>query len=128
MNEVLIKSFVSSGGRHLVDDWLNGQRAVVRAAFLNIMTALRDQPRSEWTRPDYGVLRRDCQGFGEVRFKVQNVEHRPIGFFLGDEVFVLVVFATERDSQFDPPTACEIARKRRQNVRDNPRYSDVCDF
>jgi hypothetical protein len=128
MAEVLIKCFVWASGRNLVEDWLSEQRADTRAEFLNVMTALRDQPRSEWTRPDYGVLRRDGIGLGEVRFRVRNVEHRPIGFFIGDRIFVLVAFATERDGQFDPKNICKTAQNRKTEVLRNPRRSLECNF
>jgi hypothetical protein len=128
--EVLLKSFVLASGRDLVDDWLDDQRADVRARaeFLNIMTALRDQPRTEWTRPDYGILRRACIGLGEVRFKVRNVQHRPIGFFIGSDVFVLVAFATERDGEFDPQNTCRTSQNRRTTVLRNPRRAHVCNI
>lgn len=128
MTEVLLKSFVLASGRDLADDWLADQRADVRAEFLNIMTALRDQPRSEWTRPDYGILRDDCIGLGEVRFKVRSVQHRPIGFFIGNSVFVLVAFATERGGQFDPRNICRTAQNRKTTVQRNPRRAHVCNF
>jgi hypothetical protein len=128
MDEVLLKSFVLASGRDLVDDWLDEQLADVRAEFLNIMTALRDQPRSEWSRPDYGVLRGACIGLGEVRFKARNVQHRPIGFFIGSEVFVLVAFATERDRAFNPPNICKTAQNRKTTVLRTPRRAHVCNF
>jgi len=126
--EVLIKCLVWASGQDLVEDWLKDHHADARAEFLNVMTALRDQPRSEWTRPDYGILRGDCRGLGEVRFRVRNVEHRPIGFFIGNDVFVLVAFATERDGKFDPKNICRTAQNRKIDVLRNPRRSRVCDF
>src|SRR5579863_10372314 len=127
MSAIQLKTFVWASGKNLVEDWIASQRdADVRAEFFNVMTALRDQPRDEWTRPDYAPLKRECHGLGEVRFKVRNVQHRPIGFFKGTDVFVILAFATERDGEFDPKEICRTAQNRKTDVLRNPRRSHVC--
>jgi hypothetical protein len=130
MPAVLIKCYVWDSGRNVVEDWMNDQKAnpVARAEFLNVITALKDQPRTEWTRPDYGMLKRDGHRLGEVRFRARNVEHRAIGFFHGTDVFVLVAFATERDNKFDPKNILKTAQNRKTEARRNPRRSCECDF
>jgi hypothetical protein len=128
MPEITIRSFVWANGRNLVEDWLADQPADVRAQFFNIITALRDQPRDGWTRPDYGVLRREGRGLGEIRFKIRNVQYRPIGCFIGTRVFVILAFATERDSELDPKSTCRTAQNRRTEVLRRPQRMKDCDF
>lgn len=46
----------------------------------------------------------------EIRFEVNNIQYRPLGYFSGELEFTILFFAEERGGAFDPPTACEIAK------------------
>jgi hypothetical protein len=83
-----------------------------------VLKYLRDRPI--WDRPYTGKLEDECEGLIEIIFKVKNVQHRPLGFQgpLRTE-FTIVFFATERDDEFEPPTACAIALGRKTLVEAN---------
>lgn len=127
MSEIRFLCFLSARARDQVDAWLARQPAHVEAEFLNIVTALRDQPSEEWGRPEYSVLSRECAGLSEIRFKADRVQYRWLGTFK-DGDFALLFPATKRDRKFRPPNACKTALTRQQVVHADPKRSHVCDF
>lgn len=81
---------------------------------------------ANWDWPYVGKPRKECSGLIEIRFKVNKVQHRPLGCYgqLRFE-FIILLFATERDDEFDPPNACETALRRKTLVLRDRRYSGV---
>ena len=117
-------SFVSDGGASIVHDWYDAQLPALRAAFDMALRYLRDQPPANWVRPYVGTLKRECSGLVEIRFTVEKVRHRPIGFFgPGRMVFTILAFATEKDSKLAPATVCETALRKKAQVVYEPRRS-----
>jgi len=106
---IVLKAFMD-GGTDVVSLWNSQQRAKVRAALAVKMTYLRQQNREGWIRPHYDGLR---DGVGEVRFKVERINYRALGFF-GPErnEFTFCFFATKTD-EFDPRNAIDIAVERK---------------
>lgn len=120
------KAFASDFKRTVVYDWYLGQDESVQAAFETRLKFLKAQPLAVWQRPYVGTLSRDCKGLHEIRFKVGNVQHRPIGYFSGNQdnfEFTILAFATERDSQFDPLEICRIAKRRKAMIEQDRRYA-----
>lgn len=109
------RSFVSEQNESAVHTWYEGQTPAVQAGFDTALKYLRDQPI--WGRPYTGILE---DGLIEIRFKVKNVQHRPLGFYgpLRRE-FTIVFFATERDDEFEPRNACSIALGRKTQAEGN---------
>jgi len=125
----IIKSYLSSSGRGLFDEEYLSQDLKVRQEFRAVLNGLRDRPRNEWVRPaGFDQLSGKYKKLGKLRFKVGNVQHRPLGFFPGGEVFVLLVWATERDSKFNPPNVRDTALSRMADVVLNGSRSRVSDF
>ncbi len=78
------------------------------------------QPDNGWDRPFVGQLRKgECKGLFEIVLKVNNVQHRPIGYYSAKMEFTFLAFATERDGKFDPPNVCGTAKKRIEIIRED---------
>ena len=127
MAELRFRCFLGAGGRDVVEKWLKDQSRSAAAEFLNIVTALADQPAEDWRRPEYSVLSRECVGLSEIRFKADNAQYRWLGTFI-DGDFVLLLPAKQRDRKFVPPKACKTALKRKKESIRNPERTHVCDF
>jgi hypothetical protein len=121
--EWAFRSFVSERGESCVHSWYEGQVPKVRAVFDTTLKYLRD--RLKWEMPYTKVLEGDCDGLVEIRFKVEKVQHRPLGFYGPLRLeFTITFFATERGGEFDPPNACENALRRKTTVcQDREAYS-----
>src|SRR5258708_5055423 len=74
------KDFCSETGGSLMQEWYAEQEAAVQADFdviVNILAATQD-----WSdRKDCQPLRRRHTGLWEIRFTVNKVRYRPVGFF-----------------------------------------------
>lgn len=118
------RSFVSGADRGVVQEWYEKQEPTVRAEFDMTLEYLRSLPQAQWIRPYVGILRKECSGLVEIRFKVNKVQHRPLGCYgpLRFE-FTILLFATERDRKFEPPNACATALGRKTLVLRDRRYS-----
>jgi len=66
---------------------------------------------------------------GKLRFKVANVQHRPLGFF-GPErkMFTLLIWSTERDGKFNPPNVRDTALDRMNQVLRDRERANECNF
>jgi hypothetical protein len=101
-------AYVLDDGGDVVSSWYaeheRWPKITVRLDLL--MTHLLQQPRDNWIRPHYDTLR---DGVGEIRFKVNRIQHRPIGFF-GPERndFTFLLFAT-KSAEFYPRNAIDVA-------------------
>jgi hypothetical protein len=98
----------------------------VQAKFLARLAALQQLPFSEWKEPLFKWL---GNGIGEVRFKADGVQQRPLGFRGpgGADVFTLVFPATEKGDKFIPKDALDRAAKLKAEVEsDARRYSTPC--
>ncbi len=119
--EWVFKSFVTSRNQSVVEDWYGSQVPDVRAAFDISLRYLSKQPPSNWVRPYVGTLKRQCAGLWEIRFTVEKVRYRPIGFFGPVRMeFTIVAFATEKGGSFVPAGICESALKRKEEVISDP--------
>jgi Phage derived protein Gp49-like (DUF891) len=118
------RSFVSENGRSIVQDWYDRQTKTVRAEFDTTLEYLRDLPPTNWNRPFVGLLGGECDGLVEIRFKVDRVQHRPLGCYGPSQLeFTILFFAIEKDRKFQPPNACPIARRRKTLVLGGGQYS-----
>jgi hypothetical protein len=109
-----IGSYVSERGVDEIRSWYEKQSVRCRAKFLLRIRFLAQTPRSEWKREPFDLL----HGYelGEIRFNVEGVQHRPLGFFSPGMVFTIVICAEERDGKFDPKRAPEIAESRKREI------------
>ena len=126
-----IRFFRNDRGRHQFLEEYDWQPAAVRAEFRATMNGLRDQPTiAGWSRPNgFDRLSGEYRELGKFRFKVKNVQYRPLGFFgPGQKEYTLLAWATERDGKFDPRGIRDTALRRRVMVLSDPRLADECDF
>jgi len=83
---------------------------------------LRDQPPSMWTVPHAKKLsagtQPECKDIYEIRFKANNVQQRPLGYFGPDsETFTVVLWATHKGRQWTPKDFCRIASERWASIK-----------
>lgn len=119
---IKLRAFVLDDGLDVVSHWyaLFDAQPKVRARLDNIMLHLRQQNREGWRREYYDTLR---DGVGEVRFKIFDVNYRPLGSFVpGKEEFTFTYFAT-KNGDFNPPNAIDIAVARRKLIEKYPNRS-----
>ena len=61
-----------------------------------------------------------CTGFKdffEIRFKADNVQQRPIGYFCEKGInFIILIWAIEKGNKLKPEKWCEIANRRRKEI------------
>lgn len=119
---ILLRAFQPDVGNDVVSSWYDDYQnlPVVRARLDVLMIHLREQARDGWVRPYFDTLR---DGVGEVRFKANNVNHRPLGFFGPDRnEFTFLYFAT-KTNRFSPANAIDIAADRRLDAIKDPQLS-----
>jgi hypothetical protein len=122
-----IRCFRSERGRDLFVDQYRGQTVKARAMFRATINVLRDQPDIQgWSRVNgfdrlTGKKYRRYHGLGKLLFKADGVQHRPLGFFGPTErSFTLLIWATERNWEFYPPSVLGTALDRMGAVTRNP--------
>jgi hypothetical protein len=64
----------------------------------------------------YKELHGPCAGLGELKFKGEGVQQRPIGFRSGQNEFTILLWAHEKENKFVPLNACEEGLKRKDVV------------
>lgn len=122
-----LKSYVGRDGVKVVKAWCDSVDDTVWLAFAFHMDYLCGQAADKWGRPWAEKLHGECAKLVEIIFEVHNVQHRPLGFFSGEMEFTILFFATEVNDRFEPPTACEIAQRRKAEVEaDRSRASEFC--
>jgi hypothetical protein len=121
-----IRCYVSEGGIDEIRAWYGRQSPKVQGKFLSRLRTLAQLDLKEWQFPLFRWLRGDCAPLGEIRFKVQNVQHRPLGYRAGDRVFVLTFCANEKSDRFVPANACAIALGNKSKIENGTGSSNVC--
>jgi hypothetical protein len=126
--------FHNERGRDLFCQDYAARTVRARAKFRATLDALRDQPIEGWCRENgfdllSGKKYLRYRGLGKLRFKTADAAHRPLGFFGPTErTFTLLVWATERDGEFDPPNILDTALARMQRAIANPELANACDL
>lgn len=70
----------------------------------------------DWREPLAKRLSGVCDGLIEIRFKVDGVQQRPLGFVSGHNEFTILFWATEKNDRFVPKSACATALAWKQLV------------
>lgn len=110
------RCYVSPDGADEIQRWHDAQSSKVQARFWQKLTMLAQLPFEEWREPLYKALHGNCEGLGEVRFKADRVQQRPLGFRSGEREFTILFCAKEISNRFSPRNACEIALDRKRQV------------
>ena len=122
-----IRSYVDVRGSVVAKDWLDALGVKERAKVVARLEFLAFQPRSNWRRPDFDLLKGQVKGLGEIRIRnLAGQEVRLIGFF--DEIrwtFVVVLIVAKKGKQYSQKSWEEVALNRVKEVKlDGSRASD----
>jgi hypothetical protein len=120
------RCYRTAGGVDVIREWYEGETEQWQVKFVRLLQSLQSSPRPDWKYPRFRWL---GDGIGEIRFKANRVQQRPLGFQgpRGADVFTIVFAATERGDRFVPRDAIARAIARKAEVeRDAPRYSISC--
>lgn len=102
------------GGRGVITDWVSRLDFEAEDEFHGILRVLEITPRRLWVRPVYDVMGTDI---GEIRFKINKLQHRVFGFFLMDvSQYVMLIGSQKKGSLYDPRDAVKTARKRKKLI------------
>jgi hypothetical protein len=121
-----VRCYISPGGIDEIRAWYDRQPPKVKAKFLSRLKALAHLELNDWKLPLFRFLHGKCIPLGEVRFEVQKVQHRPLGYRAAARVFTLVFCAIEKSDRFVPPNACEIALRKKAEIEDGSARSVIC--
>lgn len=91
----------------------------LKARTLSRLKILAGLPRAQWHEGYFKKLSGPCEGLWEIRFEVDNVQQRPLGFHVTETEFLILFWAREKGGKFVPNKACEIALKRKAEVLKN---------
>jgi hypothetical protein len=87
----------------------------LRARFLSRIKILAQLEFSDWREPAFKTLHGECAGLGEIRFKADGVQQRPLGFRSGQDEFTILFWAKEKENKFVPRDSCQrILRERKR--------------
>lgn len=88
---------------------------------------LRNLGPRDWKPKLFRWLSGEGHGLGEVRFFVDRVQQRPLGF-RGPraDLFTLVFPAKEIGDQFVPKNAIAIAQRRKAEIEADDQYANEC--
>lgn len=75
---------------NLIQNWYERQGKAVQADFDSILKIL--EVTKDWTgRKDVAVLTKKHEGLFEIRFAIDKIRYRPVGFFYSNNDCVLVL-------------------------------------
>ena len=120
------RGYVDSRGYNVAQVWYDSELGAVRAEFDTLLNSIRQRSHIEWPRMRASTnLVGNGQGLTELKFHVNKVQYRPIGFFgPAKQTFTILIVATKPD--FD--AKCTVAQKRKVTVISNPGVnSNECD-
>ena len=121
-----VHCYVSSEAVDEIRAWYEGQSRQVQAKFLSRLKTLAHLELRDWKLPLFRWLHGECVPLGEVRFEVQKVQHRPIGYRSGDRIFTLTFCAKEKSDSFDPRNACAIGLRKKGEIENGCGRSIIC--
>ena len=112
---------MSPTGRRDVRSDYDRASDTLKGAFDAAWEYLEVRPRDQWVRDAATKLRPEGKAgyrdFFEIRFKSENTQQRPIGYFGQDpKHFTLLIWAMEKGSKFVPPDAVDTCEKRRKSI------------
>jgi hypothetical protein len=111
------RCYVKPDGTDVIRRWYEDEAGnQTKARFLSKLKILGHLPWLEWNETYHKELHGDCAGLGELRFKADGVQQRPLGFRSGEREFTILLCAKERSNKFNPRNACAIGLARKAEV------------
>lgn len=119
----VFRHYVSARRVDEIEAVYDGKSLEAQAAFDNAVRFLAQRPVHDWKYPHTEKLTGECDGLVEIRFKADEVQQRPLGYFGPDRgQFTILIWAIEKNDRFEPRRACSIAQKRRGEVDADPEF------
>jgi len=111
-----------------VKAWYDRQSKEWRSKFAGRLFALRELPFDEWKPLLFRWLREDGQGLGEIRFKADRIQQRPLGFRGPQPDVFTIVFpsAQEKKSRFVPANAIAQAQRLKTDIEIHRKHTVDC--
>jgi len=119
--------FVSPAGRKAIVDWRSGDLSPgnERADLDNFLKSMAKLDK--WEYPDIGPLKgKPNKGLTELRWRSGKVPHRLIGYQIGEHEYVFLIGCTHNAKKYNPPSALETARKRRDSLKN--KEATICEY
>lgn len=115
--------FVDERGLNVIHRWIEG---LPKTAKVKIQTQIPILAAMEQLRFPYTtMLEGECDGLMEIRFRVRNVQYRPLAYYGPQQGEVTILTgATEVGDRIEPPGICATALNRKALVDQDRRY--VC--
>lgn len=115
MSEWTFMEFLTSSGRGVITEWYADDLTLeAQQEFDTILRFLAVTPRVLWTRPQYSPLTPEIS---EIRFRANNLQHRPLGFFRSEaKQYIMVVGATKKGRLYTPREALSTAIDRKNRI------------
>jgi len=113
-----------NGERDVRDSFERGSKKL-KGAFQSRVAWLAQLEFREWQGVAYKALHRECAGLGEIRFKADGVQQRPVGFRSGEAEFTILFWAREKGDKFVPRDTCAIAQARKREVESDRGRTDA---
>lgn len=123
----VFRTYRKASGRDDVQDWYRALRGADRAAVLNALKYLREQPRENWNRArDFAPLHGKVAGLGELIFKFGGVQNRLVGFFGPFRMsFTILLPVAKKGRAFDPRDWENISLRRKAEVETDSGCTNV---
>lgn len=110
--------YVGIGGSDALQREINRITASCRQHFSVRLRYLAVTAKIDWNRPHAAKLV-GWEDIYEIRFKADNVQVRPLGFFgPANNEFTILVWAIEKGNVYKPHDCFKTAARRRKEVRD----------
>lgn len=109
------RTYVSSSGRNHVQESVDSATPVALTQFEVRLRYLKHQLPVDWSAPQAKKLS-GVKDIYEIRFQADGVQWRPLGFFLDDESFVILVWANHKGRVYEPADSIKTAGKRRKQI------------
>jgi|ERR1039457_892079 hypothetical protein len=116
-----IKCYVDANGQNEIQQIYKSGSADLRATLESALEYLKEQPKQDWRRPSAQKLvkNKKFRDFYEIRFKADNVQQRPIGYFgPGVSDFTVLIWAHEKGNALKPATWHKTAVRRMEEIKD----------
>lgn len=106
--------YYSPAGNNLIEEWYQDLSPNAKADFDTTLKTL--SITSDWRDlREFKMLGQ--HGLGEIRFKSDNVQYRPAGYFgPGERTFSLYIGCKKKQKVYEPPDCFGLAEKRKSKL------------
>lgn len=115
----IIKCYESSRGKNEVQETYDSGTDALKAGLEVALAYLKVRNRQNWQRPHAAKMSKceEFRDFFEIRFKANNLQQRPIGYFgPGENDFTILIWATEKGNKLIPEEWCKKANRFRNEI------------